>query len=255
MKNNFIIKIKRNLISMLIILFIFFLVLYSDDNMQAVKSGLNLWINSVIPTLFPFFIATELLCNTNFINILGRLLEKPISKIFNVPGEGVFALLMGTISGYPSGAKIVAKLKSEKILNNEQAERLISFTNNSGPLFILGTIGISLINNKMIGYILLISHLISCILVGIIFKNWKNNGSVSMNIKIKENYRNLNIRNFGEILNESLKNSISSIINIGGFIIFFSVLISILYSSGFFTLTGIIFEKVNISKEIRKFNY
>ena len=146
-------KIKKNLISIIILIFIIFLVIYSKENIIAVKNGLELWVNNVIPSLFPFFIATEILCNTNIINILGKILEKPVKFFFNVPGESSFALIMGIISGYPSGAKIVANLKSKEVLSLEEAERLIAFTNNSGPLFILGTVGVSLLNNNKIGYI------------------------------------------------------------------------------------------------------
>ena len=67
--------------------------------------------------------------------------------VFNVPGEGIFALLMGSISGYPIGAKTVSNLKSQGIINSIESERLIAFTNNSGPLFILGTVGISLFHS------------------------------------------------------------------------------------------------------------
>lgn len=98
-------KVKKNLISLITIIFIIFLIIYSKSNIIAVKNGLELWVNNVVPCLFPFFIATEILCSTNFINFLGNLLEKPVSKLFNVPGEGVFALIMGTISGYPSRSK------------------------------------------------------------------------------------------------------------------------------------------------------
>ena len=59
--------------------------------------------------------------------------------IFNVPGESAIALILGTISGYPVGAKVVCNLKKEKIISKIEAERLIAYTNNSGPLFILGT--------------------------------------------------------------------------------------------------------------------
>ena len=60
-----------------------------------------------------------------------------MKPVFNVPGEGIFALLMGIISGYPVGAKIVANLKREGICNSIECERLIAFTNNSGPLLYL----------------------------------------------------------------------------------------------------------------------
>lgn len=240
----------KKLVSIISILFLISLILYSKTNMEAVQQGLELWVNSVIPSLFPFFIATEILCNTNIITNIGKILYRPINKLFNVPGEGAFALIMGTISGYPSGAKIVSNLKSQNILSEEEAERLIAFTNNSGPLFILGTVGISLLNNPKIGYILLISHLVSCILVGFIFRNWKKTDT---NILIKHEIKTtVRTKNFGEILTDSIKNAINTIVIIGGFIVFFSVIISILNSNGFFQITGFLFEKMKINQELRK---
>lgn len=113
--------------------------------MKAAQSGLTLFANSVLPSLLPFFIATELLCHTNIIHYLGRCLNGIMRPLFNVPGEGSFAFLMGIISGYPTGAKIVSNLKEKKICNTEECERLIAFTNNSGPLFIVGTVGARII--------------------------------------------------------------------------------------------------------------
>lgn len=254
-----IISLKKNLISIITILFIIMLIIYSKSNIIAVKQGLELWVNNVVPSLFPFFIATEILVNTNIISVLGKILEKPFSKIFNAPGEGAFALVMGMICGYPSGAKIVTDLKSKGLLTLEEAERLVAFTNNSGPLFILGTVGISLLGNSHIGVILLISHFISCIIVGIVFRNWKSIAKGTEHLAIYENGEPLGIynkneklelsqasKNFGEILSSAIRNSISTILNIGGFIVLFSVIISILNSSGFFKITGLMFEIMKI---------
>ena len=93
--------------------------------------------------------------------------------LFNVPGEGVFALIMGTISGYPVGAKIATNLREKNNCTKEEAERLLAFTNNSGPLFIIGTVGICSFGNTLIGYLLLITHIMSSITVGLIFRFWK----------------------------------------------------------------------------------
>ena len=135
-----VIKIKSIVLPSIICFFIFSLLIYSKSNLVAAKSGLLLWANSVLPSLLPFFIATELLGYTNVVSLCGKLLNKLMRPIFNVPGEGAFALLMGIISGYPVGAKIVANLKEQKLCTATEAERLIAFTNNSGPLFIIGTI-------------------------------------------------------------------------------------------------------------------
>lgn len=138
-----IIYIKRNFISFLILGFTFCLILFSSSNLIASRNGLNLWFNNVIPSLFPFFIATELLSYTNIIPFLGKKFSKFTYPIFHIPGEGAFPILMGIISGYPVGAKIVSTLRLNNTVSKEEAERLLAFSNNSGPLFILGTVGIS----------------------------------------------------------------------------------------------------------------
>lgn len=150
-KPNFIfISLKDNMLSIIFALFLIGLVAFSRENLQACKDGINLWAQGVVPSLLPFFIACELLSYTNIIDILGIKLRKIMMPLFNVPGEGAFPLVMGIISGYPVGAKIVTNFRKENICTKEEAERLLTFTNNSGPLFIIGTVGISLFGNTTI---------------------------------------------------------------------------------------------------------
>ena len=104
------------------------------------RIGLSLWVTSVVPALLPFFIACELLTHTDIIEFLGIKLNKIMRPLFNVPGEGAFPLIMGIISGYPVGAKIVTNFRKNGICTKEEGERLLTFTNNSGPLFIIGTV-------------------------------------------------------------------------------------------------------------------
>ncbi len=63
-----------------------------------------------------------------------------MKPIFNVPGIGAYAFIMGIISGYPVGAKIVTEFRKNGECSKVEAERLLSFSNNSGPLFIIGTV-------------------------------------------------------------------------------------------------------------------
>lgn len=228
-------KNKINLIlPSIFIIFPIGLIIFSNSNFQAAKSGLNLWANSVIPSLFPFFISTELLLHTNIIHILGKKLNFLMKPLFNVPGEGSFAFIMGLLSGYPVGAKIATNLRQTNICSKEECERLLSFTNNSSPLFIVGTIGISMFGDSTIGFLLLISHILASITVGICFRFYKSNFPFiknSINTSQKNNHNpNISISNLGEILNESITSSITTILNIGGFIILFSIIISLLNS-------------------------
>lgn len=227
---SFLIKIKKNTFPILLIIFILCLMVYSKTNIKAVKDGLFLWFNNVIPSLLPFFIATELLKFTNIPYTIGKKLNNLMRPLFNVPGIGAYAFTMGIISGYPVGAKIVADFREKNLCTQEEAERLITFTNNSGPLFILGTVGISLFSNISIGILLLVTHILASLTVGIIFRFWKNS-----HMKRNSNNETLNFivdyNNLGEILANSITNSINTIVLIGGFITLFSVIISILNNS------------------------
>lgn len=228
----FIIKIKSLFLPFLICSFTICLVLFSKNNLEAAKMGLSLWANSVIPSLLPFFIATELLGYTNVVYCCGKLLNKFMQPIFKVPGEGAFALLMGIISGYPVGAKIVANLKAKNLCSEIEAERLIAFTNNSGPLFIVGTVGIGMFYSFSIGLVLLVTHILSCLTVGFLFRWWgKNREKHSRNSIYSVKSTTLSFNNLGEILSKSIISSINLILLIGGFVVLFSIIISMLKTS------------------------
>jgi len=242
------IKLKRNIIPLLFFLFTICLIVFSKSNIQAVKSSLDIWVNNVIPSLFPFFIATELLNHTNIPRIIGNLFNKIMRPLFNVPGIGAYALFMGIISGYPVGAKIVTNFRNENLCTKEEAERLLTFTNNSGPLFILGTVGITLFYDSWVGLLLLFTHILACISVGIIFRFWK--------IKIKEQRNtdtletNINFNSLGEVLSKSILSAINSVVLIGGFIVLFGIIFSILQKTHILSILKVplipIFNLLNI---------
>ena len=244
-----VLSFKKFLFTFLVLAFILSLILFSSSNLEAAKNGLLIWTNTIIPSLFPFFVATELLCSTNFINILGNYLNRFMRPLFNVPGQGSLALIMGIISGYPTGAKIVCNLRENKLCSRIEAERMLAFTNNSGPLFILSVVGISIFSNSEIGYLLLFTHILSAITIGIIFRFWKKDIETPTQTKLPIK-SSVNRNDFGTVLTESIKKSIHSILNIGGFVVLFSVILSILENIQFFNFFAKILSLFNISNQI-----
>lgn len=225
-------KIKSAIIPFCILIFTICLLIFSNDNLVAAKNGIFMWYNSVLPSLLPFFIATELISYTNIVFYIGKLLNPIMRPLFNVPGEGALALILGIISGYPVGAKMVVKLKENGICTTVEAERLLSFTNNSGPLFIIGTVGIGIFFDYKIGLLLLFTHILACLTVGFFFRFWKKNSFENKKSKLFEFEKNtVSFCNLGEVLSKSILSSIHSIIMIGGFIVLFSVIITILTNS------------------------
>ena len=94
----YIFKLQQLILPLILISFTICLVIFSNTNLSAAKNGLILWSNSIVPSVFPFFVATELLSHTNFTYYLGKILNRFMKPIFNIKGEGSFALIMGWIN-------------------------------------------------------------------------------------------------------------------------------------------------------------
>ena len=107
---------------------------------------------------------------------------------------------------------------------------MLAFTNNSGPLFIVGTVGISLFQNQTVGIILLITHILACITVGITFSFFREEKNIRFD-RYTINAKKEDDKSLGEILGESIKGAITTILMIGGFVVIFSIIISILNKS------------------------
>lgn len=227
----FVLSFKRNILPIIFVLIAICLVIFSKTNLSAASNGLILWATCVVPSLFPFFVISNLLSHTKVVSFIGRLLDKFMKPLFNVPGIGGFAFIMGLISGYPVGAKIVSEFREKGLVSKDEGERMLAFTNNSGPLFILSSVGISLFGDTKTGILLLCTHVLSCITVGIILGKFsieqsEKNNYINNKIILKNN--NVTLKNLGEVLGNSINTAISTILLIGGFVVIFSVIISIL---------------------------
>ena len=91
-----------------------------------------------------------------------------MKKLFYLPGEASFVIISSMASGFPSSAKFIKNLLDEEILNTNEAEYLLTFTHFSSPLFVIGFIGCSTLGEKELGYIILLSHIISNFIIAFI---------------------------------------------------------------------------------------
>lgn len=256
-----VVHLRSLLLPLMCIIFILMLIIFSHTAVESASKGLNLWLNVVFPSLFPFFVASEILNRTGFIKSVGILLEPIMRPLFNVPGCGSFALAMGVTSGYPVGAKLTASMREEKLLTKTEAERLLAFTNNSGPLFIIGAVAVGMFKNPGIGFILLLCHILASITVGILFRFYGSGKDRIRRIvsdkvlnRFKKELINTRPVNIGEVLGDAIRNSINTMLAIGGFIILFSVIINLLLVTGTISYIASLFAGflsiMGISKDI-----
>lgn len=239
MKNK---KLKKSSSKVLLpigcIVFILCLMFYPKVSVNAASKGLRLWADVVFPSLFPFFVASELLEGSGFVHKIGKLLEPIMRPLFNVPGCGAFILAMGVTSGYPVGAKITTELKKQNMVSKNEAERLLAFTNNSGPLFLIGAVATGMFGLPMLGFVLLGSHILASVSVGLIFGIYSRRKTVSKDSTFKKSYYPSPYKpiQFTTAFGNAVSNSVFLLLKICGFIVLFSVIINLLLQTGFINI-------------------
>lgn len=226
------------------ILFTALLIKYPQHALESSVKGLNIWWEVVFPSLLPFFVTAELLISFGVVTFIGVLFEPIMRPLFNVSGVGSFAWIMGMASGYPSGAKISARLREENKISKLEAERLLAFTNASSPLFIFGAISVGFFHEPKLGLLIAVCHYLGNTLVGICMKlhgrkitkrrpgQQKEKFTINKAFQVMHDARLQNRRPFGEIFGDAILQSIKTLVMVGGFIILFSVLTELLYLIG-----------------------
>jgi sporulation integral membrane protein YlbJ len=244
--------IKSALLALIAVIMALALILMPQESFEASVRGLNIWLDIVFPSLLPFLIIAEMLIAFGVVKLLGVFLEPLMRPLFKVPGAGGFVWAMGLASGNPSGAKLTARLRDEGQLTRIEAERLVSFTSSSNPLFIFGAVSVGFFNNAKLGILLGLTHYAANICVGLIMrfygrKEEKNQLErtkkettifpIMAALKSMHRTRLNDKRPIGKILGDAVNSSIQTLLMIGGFIIIFSVINKLLFHlhiTGFF---------------------
>lgn len=207
---------KNKLFQAMLIAITILLVLSGENALGYAKEALNLCYEIIIPSLFPFFICSGLLIYSGFCESAAKLFKPFMTPLFNVNKNGSAAFVLGIISGYPQGAITVCRLYEANYLSKTEAERMLSFCNNSGPLFIMGSVGIGLYTSPRVGVMLYAAHIAAAILVGIVFRFYKKNDYRAYEAEVSINRAQAG---FSAVVEDSVR----SILNICACVVFFGV--------------------------------
>lgn len=163
-------KLKNAALFLLLALSAAALILYPAEAADAARQGLSLCLQTVLPSLFPFFVLSSLFVGSGAADGLARALERFMRPLFYLSGGGASALAMGLAGGYPVGARTVAELYRGGEVSKPEAERLLSFCNNAGPGFILGVCGGAVLQSSRAGAYLYLVHAASAVLTGVLLR-------------------------------------------------------------------------------------
>lgn len=196
----------------IIITFIILILIFLNKSLisSTVITSFYIWFNTLVPSMFPMFVTSNILISYNFINYIPKHLTTLLMKIFNISKEAVLVILISLISGFPSNALAIKTSYEMKLITKEEAEHLLLICHFANPLFILETIGVFYLKNNTYGIIILLSHILSSIIIGITFRH-KNNPT-------KDNYitKTTSCQSFGTIFSLSIKKSVNTLLMISG---------------------------------------
>ncbi len=214
----------KNLVKYFIALFAAVLVLLNpQSSLEYARQGLLLCEEVLVPSLFPFFVCSGILIHSGVCEWLSKAFAPVMRPLFNVGGSGAAAFILGIISGYPLGAQVSVRLYEEGTLGKSEAERLLAFCNNSGPLFLLGSVGAAIYHSPKLGIILYTAHIAAALTVGILFGFYKRGGAANFLQKTEKEDMGM-----AEIFSHALSGSVTSILGVCGAVVFFSVIANLL---------------------------
>lgn len=220
-------SVKKVLKSGFFLLLLTLILLYPHFSLYYAATGLSLWFDRMVPVLFPFMLLSTIMIRQNLTEDFAGILYPILGPLFRISRNCVYCILLGFLCGFPMGAKVIAQLYERKKLNHREAEFLLAFCNNIGPvyflgfllptigvyrtgkvpIFLLGMYGIPLLYGlflRFTGFLLPSGH----------FKMWGNKA-----IKKAENTEPFTLS-----LEGAMQSSIAGITTLGGYMILFNLL-------------------------------
>lgn len=194
---------------------------------SAIADGLRLCATTLIPSLFPLMVASELLVLSGAVERLGRFLSRPCRTLFGLSGDAFCAVLLGMLCGFPIGTRCAVSLYRDGRINEEDLSRVLAFSNHPSSAFLLSTVGLSLFGSFRIGLLLYLSTLLSSLLLQIFFHLLRWDKRKKAGTRKARTLPPLSSEppSFASALSAAVSSSALSLLSICAFVIFFSALV------------------------------
>lgn len=207
----------------MVIGFFMIMLIFPRQTFEGASNGLLLWFQIVLPTLLPFIILSNLLIHTNAVTYISTIVKPFVQKLFRVSDHGCYAIFVGFLCGYPMGAKVVADLIQTKKISQKEGQYLLSFCNNTSPMFIISFIVMQNFKNESLLFGTILILYLAPVLCSFLFRRF-----YKAQTRITSTKKLANVFHFDfQIFDTGIMNGFETITKVGGYIILFSVLFSI----------------------------
>lgn len=208
------------------------IILFPGVILEGAQAGLLLWFNTVLPALLPFLILSNLLLGSPAIQGLARITGRFLRPLFGVSDYGSYVMLTGFLCGYPMGSKTAADLTRAGRISLEEGQYLLSFCNNTSPMFVLGFVAVQCLQAPALAPLSLLLLWVPPLILSFLFrprKSRRHPKECSVALRSSAFAKNRTVP--GEIpggIDNAILDGFTTITRIGGYIILFSILIQLM---------------------------
>ncbi len=213
-------KLEKFLLFALVTVIAAALLVNAPATMTATREAIQNCATSVVPSLMAFMIVASFVSESSCGDVIGKIL--PTRFLFNLPQNCAKAVLLSMLGGYPCGAKMIADMLRKNEIDEKTAQRMLGFCINASPAYVISAIGIGLFGNAKIGVIIWFSHILTALLIGIVFRGKPT----------AEKTTHPTCLPIADSFVKSVLDSTNTMIAISGFVITFSVILTLLKQMG-----------------------
>ncbi len=207
---------------------ILILIFFPNMSLAGAERGIDIWWQNIVPSLFPFMTVSTMLVGSGVLNVFSKRFSGITNKI-GIQSSAFQAFIVGILSGFPVGAGMIEELYKKNEIEKSNVSYAAAICSFCSPIFMLSTVGLRFFGSIKIGIILMAVHYVSFLMTVLLIRN--KNFVRNDVVKIVNTETHIS---FGKLLALSVEKSAKSVINVGGYIVLFSVLIEIISKTGIF---------------------
>lgn len=206
---------KKSVPPAIAILILFLLLTHPSLSLEGARSGLLLWYQTVLPTLLPFMICSNVIVSLGGIRLLTAPLKPVLGKLLCLSENGCYVLVSGLLCGYPMGAKTCSEFVSQEMVSPREGRYLLSISNHPSPMFLLGYMASLMDPHIPVGLVLISIYLPVLPLAFLSRAVYRIRGFRRFAVQKTQPHLSFD---------ESMMNCFEVMVKIGGYIMLFSIL-------------------------------
>ncbi len=187
----------------------------------AISEGMRLCVGTLIPSLFPLMVVSELLVESGIAQRVGRLLHRPFGALFGLRGDAACPVLLGVAFGFPVGTKCALALRRNGTLSEQEFCRTLAFSTQPSAAFLIYTVGGVMFQSTRFGLCLYLSTLLSATAVQLALRKRKKDTSQESVFEQAPTA----LPSFPDTLAKAVSGAALSLLSICAFVVFFSAIV------------------------------